>query len=152
MAQASGVLSGAAGLNVLGHLFLRLTRSARFHGAHPKSDKRYEATRTCWQNVAAGVAVGLGKARVMSLCHARARCSFLQPPGEGVRAAELSPASPPHPCRIPHPARAQHAQGCALAMPPRLPAGFDAPVACLQPRTTYTTSSAAWQAGIYPLL
>lgn len=53
------------------------------------------------------------KAQVTSLCHAGARCSFLQPPGEGGRAADLSRASQ----SSPHPAQAQRSWGCTLAMP-----------------------------------
>lgn len=53
------------------------------------------------------------KAQVTSLCHAEARCSFLQPPGEGGRAAALSQASK----SFPHPAQAQRCWGCTLAVP-----------------------------------
>jgi len=116
-------VSCRGGLNICEHRLLGLARSARSHGAPPKSDKRLEATGAPWQSVA----VGSRRARVPSPCQ-RAGCSLLQLPGEGGRAADLSPASSsssssrPHPCRI---------QGCALAWP--LPACFDAPVAPLHP-------------------
>lgn len=65
------------------------------------------------QSLAAGVAVGSHKAQVTSVS---CRCSLLQAPGEGGRAADPSPASQLHPCSIPRPADAaaslQHPLSC----------------------------------------